>query len=329
MTRALPWTPPSTPFTLATVAPLGVTRAMLRTGVGRGAVTRLIDGVYVNTDSLRTDPEGRHLQLALAHQVLRPRMIASHHTAALAWGLDLDDPAVMAGSPASFIAPQGEGWRSLSLPGARIAVRNLPTAHRAVHPSDLLVTSPARTAVDVASICDLPEALITLDSAARISLAATVGGSRVRHAHRDDRRIAASRAPLLAAVDHAATQFTRRHLLDVVPLADPRRESALESLSYGRMLQAGLPLPELQVRITTPVGDVYPDNLWPAHMLVGEADGLGKYDNPGSLAAEKIRQQALEELGYMVVRWTSEQMWFRPGSVLGRIASALEARAPR
>jgi very-short-patch-repair endonuclease len=64
-------------------------------------------------------------------------------------------------------------------------------------------------------------------------------------------------------------------------------------------------------------------------MLVGEADGLGKYDTPGSLAAEKIRQQAMEELGYGFVRWTAEQMRFRPSSVLARIASALEARAPR
>jgi len=302
---------------------------MLRTALARGAVTRLISGVYVNTDALRTDAEGRHLQLALAHQVLRPRMIASHHTAAMAWGLDLDDPAAMANSPAAFIAPDGEGWRSLRMPGARIAVRPLPTAHRAAHPSDLLVTSLARTAVDVASTCDLPEALITLDSAARLALAASVGRSRVRDAYRDERHIAASRAPLIAAVEHAATQFTRKHLLEVVPLADPRRESALESLSYGRMMQAGLPLPELQVCIPTPAGNYYPDNLWPAHMLVGEADGLGKYDTPGSLAAEKIRQQAMEELGYGFVRWTSEQMRFRLGSTLGRIASALEARAPR
>ena len=256
-------------------------------------------------------------------------MIASHHTAALAWGLDLDDAAAMANSPAAFIAPQGEGWRSTRLSNARIAVRNLPAAHRTRHPSELLVTSPARTAVDVASTCDLPEALITLDSAARILLADAVGGSRVRNAYRDERRIESARAPLIAAVHHAATQFTSKHLLDVVPLADPRRESALESLGYGRMLQAGLPLPQLQVRIPTPAGDVHPDNLWPEHMLVGEADGFGKYDDPGSLVAEKVRQQALEELGYMVVRWTSEQMWFRPGSVINRLASALEARAPR
>ncbi|MGB7981045.1 MAG: DUF559 domain-containing protein [Candidatus Nanopelagicales bacterium] len=329
MTRAARWTAPTTPFALDQIAPLGVTRSMLRAALANGRVTCLIDGVYVGTPALRTDPVGRHLQLALAHQVRRPRMIASHHTAALAWGLDLDDPAAAAASSAAFIAPAGEGWRSQTLPGATIAVRTLPAAHRVAHPCDLLVTTLARTAVDVASTCELPEALITLDSAARITLADSVGASRLRDAHLSERHRSNARCDLMATLEHSATQFTRRHLLEVVPLADPRRESALESLSYGRMRQAGLPLPDLQVPISTSVGTVYPDFLWADYMLIGEADGLSKYDAPDSLAREKIRQQALEELGFQVIRWTSDEMRLRPGAVLGRIRAALEARGPR
>ena len=232
-------------------------------------------------------------------------------------------------SPASFIGPHREGRRSVSLPGATIAVRALPAAHRVAHPSELLVTTPARTAVDVASSCEFPEALITLDSAARMSLAASVGSSRLRDAYLSDRHLENARAELVAAIEHAATQFTRRHLLEVVPLTDPRRESALESLSYGRMRQAGLPLPDLQVPISTSVGTVYPDFLWAEYMLIGEADGFSKYDAPDSLAREKRRQHALEELGFRVIRWTSEEMRLRPGAVLSRIVAALEARAPR
>ncbi len=302
---------------------------MVRAAQANGSVTRLIDGVYVSTSALRTDPAGRHLQLALAHQVRRPRMIASHHTAALAWGLDLDDLAAAAASPAAFIAPAGEGWRSLALPGATIAVRDLPASHRVAHPSHLLVTTLARTAVDIASTRELPEALITLDSAARMILADSVGASRVRDAYLSERHLQNVRAGLFAVVEHGATQFTRRHLRDVVPLADFRRESGLESLSYGRMRQAGLPLPAMQVPIRTSVGTVYPDFLWAEYMLIGEADGLGKYDTPDSLAREKIRQQALEELGFQVIRWTSEEMRLRPGAVIARILAALEARAPR
>ncbi len=72
MTRAARWTAPTTPFTLDQVAPLGVTRSMVRAALTNGSVTRLIDGVYVSSSALRSDPAGRHLQLALAHQCAAP-----------------------------------------------------------------------------------------------------------------------------------------------------------------------------------------------------------------------------------------------------------------
>jgi very-short-patch-repair endonuclease len=62
-------------------------------------------------------------------------------------------------------------------------------------------------------------------------------------------------------------------------------------------------------------------------MVIGEADGLGKYDRPGALHEEKLRQEALEQLGLRVVRWTHEEMWLRPAVVLERIRRALDARA--
>lgn len=329
MTRAPRWTPPAEPFTLANVAPLGVTRAMLRTAIGRGDVARLIPGVYIRSSALELELAGRHLQLALAHQVLRPRMIASHHTAALAWGLDLDDPAASAQAAATFIAPLGYGFRSLHMDGADIRVRRLPVQHRAQHPSGLLVTTPARTAVDVASTCDLPEALITLDSAARLALEGSVGKGRIRDAHRNERRIALAREPLAEAAEIAATQFTQGKLCGLVALADPRRESPLESLSYGRFLLAGLPLPRLQEPIRTSAGTFYPDFLWPDHMVIGEADGVIKYDSPDSLAREKYRQQVLETMGYRFVRWTGDEMRRRPAAVISRIAAALDGRERR
>ena len=64
---------------------------------------------------------------------------------------------------------------------------------------------------------------------------------------------------------------------------DPRRESALESLSYGEMICHGLPLPLLQLPISTPQGEVYPDFLWPEARLIGEADGISKDAAPTCL----------------------------------------------
>jgi very-short-patch-repair endonuclease len=324
--RITSWTPPTTPFTAAHVAPLGVTDAMIRWAVDAGSVTRLTHGVFVATSSVPADAVLRHLQLALALQLRNPSAIASHHTAALAWDLDLDDATAAAAVAPSFITPGSPGQRSKAHRDLTIAVRDLPTHHRTEHPSGLLVTTPARTAVDVASLSGVPEALITLDSAARLELRTRVGERRLRDAYTNQKLVEASRDPLLEASRYAATLRTRRTLTDVVPLADPRRESANESLSYGHFLLAGLPLPELQVRIRTAEGDAFPDFLWAEAMVVGEADGAVKYASREELVREKRRQEALELMGFRVVRWMYSELRQRPSAVISRIAAALDAR---
>ena len=299
---------------------------MIHTAAHAGRITRLATGVYVATSAVATEPVARHLQRALSQQLLRPTAIASHHTAALAWGLDLADAEASAATPAAFIKPPSASTRSRATDGATVTVRVLPHHHRVQHPSGLLVTSPARTAVDVAAGLRTPEALITLDSAARLTLGEHVGSSRVRDHYTPARAIAAARAPLEEAAELASTQYIRHTLARLVSLADPRRESGLESLSFGSMVDVGLPLPELQVRITTPDGDAYVDFLWREQMVIGEADGLKKYTTPADLHREKLRQEHLERMGFVVVRWTWEEMYLRPAAVLRRIEAALEAR---
>jgi very-short-patch-repair endonuclease len=289
-------------------------------------ITRLATGVYVATSAVPTDPIDVHLQQALAQQQLRPTAIASHHTAALAWGLDLDDPIAAAEARPTFIRPASPRARSESAGPAIVHLRALPRHHRVEHPTGLLLTTPARAAVDVAAGLQAPEALITLDSAARLALHDLVGSSRLRDHYTDPRRLAAATQALHEAADVAATQFTRPALGRLVPLADPRRESGLESLSYGTMVLAGFPLPELQVRIVTPEGDAYPDFLWARQMVIGEADGMGKYATVEDLHREKRRQELLEQLGYLVIRWSWADMRDRPAAVLRRIEAALDGR---
>jgi very-short-patch-repair endonuclease len=226
----------------------------------------------------------------------------------------------------AFIRPGGPGLRSKSRHELTIAVRDLPAHHRAAHPSGLLVTTHARTAVDVASTSTLPDALITLDSAARLELRTQVGERRLRDAYATTTVLDASRAPLLEASPHAATVHSARHLAEIVRLADPRRESANESLSYGHFVLAGLPLPDLQVRIRTPEVEVFPDFLWAEAGVIGEADGAVKYSSHEDLVREKRRQEALEQMGFRVVRWMYADIRQRPAAVLARIAAALEAR---
>jgi very-short-patch-repair endonuclease len=324
--RPRTWTPPPEPFTLAHVAPLGVTAAMIRRAEQSGAITRLTHGVHIATDALPDDATAKHVQLALAVQLRNPNAIASHHTAALAWGLDLADERAAAAAKPAFVSPAGALTRSRTGDEFTIVPRDLPVQHRVEHPSGLRVTTRHRTAVDVAATLPLPEALITLDCTVRMDLHEQVGQRRLRAAHADPRRMADAHLPLIEAARFASTLRTRRHLTDVIPLADPRRESANESLSFGHIVTAGLPTPDLQVRIPTPEGDMFPDFLWAEAMVIGEADGAVKYTSREALVREKLRQEVLEHMGFRVVRWMYDDIRGRPGWVIARLVSALEAR---
>ncbi len=136
MSRTSRWDPPTTPFTWANVAPLGVTRAMIHTAATGGRITRLAKGVYIATAAVAADPIAGHLQVALAEQLLRPTAIASHHTAALAWDLDLVDPAASAAAPIAFTKPLSAITRSEKTlspplryaPSPTITVPSIPAA---------------------------------------------------------------------------------------------------------------------------------------------------------------------------------------------------------
>jgi very-short-patch-repair endonuclease len=87
----------------------------------------------------------------------------------------------------------------------------------------------------------------------------------------------------------------------------------------------GLPAPQLQVSLgdASRVGIV--DFYWEEFGVVGEADGLMKYDEqPEALRAEKLRQEALESLGFIVVRWTWDDIWRRPDWVEARLRRAFK-----
>lgn len=96
-----------------------------------------------------------------------------------------------------------------------------------------------------------------------------------------------------------------------VQLADARSESFGESASRASMRLARLPEPVLQAEIRD--GDglflARSDFLWPGAGLLGEFDGLGKYDGSlgvepvQSILREKRRQAQLERAGWVVARW--------------------------
>lgn len=98
-----------------------------------------------------------------------------------------------------------------------------------------------------------------------------------------------------------------------VAFLDPRSESPGESGSRVRMAEAGLPAPELQVKIFDELGYLVGrcDFGWLERRTLGEFDGKDKYGElrrpdqsvEDVVLEEKAREDALREHGFEVVRW--------------------------
>ena len=320
-----PWAIPKVPFSLGQVAPRGVTRHHIAGALARGTLTRLRQGVYVSTGALPDDPRAMHELRALAEQVAAPGRIGSHRTAAIALGLPLLRTDAAAAGPVHLTQPLGgrhaRGRRRTRM---EFDLGDLPAHHLMTLPSGLVVTTPARTALDLATEMDLPEALMVVDAALRYELGNLIG--RVdRRAYRNTRALTAAMGALQEAAGRVTGRASRTRVQAVLAVASPLRESPLESWSCGHFHLAGLPEPTLQKRIRTPLGDMYPDCTWEEFRVIGEADGEGKYADQSAFAREKERESAFRDLGWSVIRWTGREGFGTPGAVVDRARRALAA----
>ena len=100
----------------------------------------------------------------------------------------------------------------------------------------------------------------------------------------------------------------------VVERADPLAANWFESMSRWWLLESGLPRPRLQVPFTDSRGRLVAKVDMLIGRVVGEADGAGKYDEPGALFAEKLREDWLRDAHRVeVVRWVPAEMRSRSG----------------
>lgn len=199
---------------------------------------------------------------------------------------------------------RGGPWRDEEV---AVLVCGLPFEHvTTVHgvPS----TSLARTVVDLGRWVGFRSAVVSADSAVRLGC---------------------SRSELDRVLYRCRRWPGSRKARRAVEFADGRAASPLESISRVAFHEMGLPAPELQVALAyDEFGNprIIVDFYWEEFGVVGEADGLLKYDDEDerlSLRAEKLRQEELEALGYIVVRWTWDHIWRRPDWVAMRLRRAM------
>ncbi len=281
--------PPSPVFDRADARTHGWSDAALSRAVRVGRIGRVRRGQF---SACPDDP----LVRALAAAAACGGSVLSHRSALLAHGLPVIGAAPM--RPQLTVPPRTTGdLLDAELHRATLAPEDL------VEVGGVLVTSVARTLIDVARRHTVTHSVAALDAAL--------------HA----RRVTCQELEPVLLRCWNWPRIRRAHR--AVRLADARAESPLESVSRLVLLWAGLPTPDLQVtlldeyRVARGRGDFY----WDEFGVVGEADGRGKYDARSVLTREKYRQEVMEDLGLVFLRWGWDD------AVYGR--TALRARCLR
>lgn len=322
-------------FTAEQAAAVGISRGRLATAARAGSIQRLRRGVYAATLASNSDrsPGARAAALrdasavalaeAAATALILPTAAVSHSPAATL--LQLPVPLNFSGQ-AHVTHP---GARVRSVGGVRIHASALPPGHRVVR-QGIPVTSPARTAIDIARMSSLPQALICVDALLRRTIEESdPDGVGVRLALLDEQLREAAREPLRKVIADMkgwpGIPVARRAL----ELSDPGAESPLESESRGVFIEHGLPVPECGAPVKGADGLVYwADMVWRERRVIGECDGALKYADPDALYREKLRQEALERAGWRVIRWRYAELLRHQQRLIDRLTWALfEANA--
>ncbi|MCD1145889.1 endonuclease domain-containing protein [Kocuria sp. LUK] len=172
--------------------------------------------------------------------------------------------------------------------------------------------TPARTALDCARFLPTAGALTVVDHALALGV---------------------DREGLVGRCRELAGRRGVRRARFVLSVADPRAESAGETLTRLVILRAGLPLPELQHEIRTVRGTFRPDFAWPSARVALEFDGAVEYSGrygaaPEVVVAERQREKELTNLGRRVLRTDWTTVTRRPEAPAGLMRRELSGSHP-
>jgi hypothetical protein len=261
-----------------------LSRRAFESAVNCGSLERIWQGIYClgePDDVLRL----RGLDLACGSKVA-----ACLGTAAAMYRFDTEQP---------------EDLHVLSPPGSRLRSADGLVVHRRDGAPLTVVdgrpaTAAAWTAVEVARSLTRPRALATFDAALRSGACQRVDLWRTAVAQAGRRGIVAAR--------------------DLIPMADSRSESPMESEARLAMIDGGLPTPELQFEIIDGNGDLRRlDFAWPEERVAVEYDGLDWHSGPEAMRRDRRRAAALLDVGWMVIAIVFEDVRYRAAEFVARV----------
>lgn len=254
-------------------------RATRQRKADRDSLVRLRRGIYVPTPTWRGfSEEDRHLaKLVAMHEAANTSPVFSHLTAAVVHGLPIYGPL-----PTSIHVTGTPASANTSTPQI---VRHRSTLHSGdvIDVAGVRCTSLEHTLIDIALTAPAEVALAAIDGHLRREF-------RVGH-HVDWERFFEWRAEMLGRLAARGGARGIRQGRMVFALADPRKDSVLESVSHLQLHRLGFEV-ELQVPVRSPKHSTYyVDFEFVGLNLFGECDGKDKYVNAllrAGLSAEEV-----------------------------------------
>jgi Protein of unknown function (DUF559) len=293
---------PPSPFTGAQAQDYGISRSRLRALVESRSVRRVLTGVYVGAE----EPDSIRLRCEAARLVTAPHVVLCDRTAAWIWGVDTFEYRELE------VLPPLETW---ALRGrGRVTRRGCAGGARDLSSDDIVeveglkVTTPLRTSLDLACRLSQRAGLATVDAFMRDHELTKDELQRGLLRFRGRRGVVQARA--------------------LVAVADGRSESHGESWVRLAIIEAGLPVPELQWWVDVDGVPTYRlDLAYPKHKIAVEYDGLAFHTTPEQRRDDKERREWLEEYGWTVIvvkRWMLTNAAITEWT--GRISVALDPR---
>jgi len=293
---------PEVPFTTREAARLGMSRIDLTRAVRVGALRRLFTGVYVRSDV----PDSTLLRVQAARLVMGSQSVLCDRTAAWLHGIDVFRYAELQTLPPleSYVLRGHDPTDRCDCHGGT----------RDLRPEDwellggIRVTTPLRTAIDLACKLRRREAMAALDAFAREFGLTVTEMNRLVWRYRRRRGVVQAR--------------------ELIELVDPRSESSGESWTRIEIHDHGLPAPEPQFWVIVEGRQVFRlDLAYDRAKVVVEYDGEEFHTQRPDRERDEERREWLRRRGWHVIVVTKES--FTADAIdqwIGELRDVLRAR---
>lgn len=276
---------PTSPFTRPEALDAGLRTSEWRELSSSGLIREVVPGYFVDAAL----PDTLDLRLAIARRALDLDVVVARRAAAWLEGVDAFDYRGFPATPRIEVLTRDRGDRPRSpLVSAHVADDLLESD--IVDIGGLRATSPMRTAADLARFTPRPDALVSLDA----------------FLHKE-----------LITADRFKKSLVRwrgrrgvRQAYEVADLADGRSESGGETRLRLRVLDMGLPRPELQIPVYDLFGNerFYLDLGWPAWRLALEYDGA-EFHTEAEAEHDRQRRKWIKDRGWTIRVYRKEDVF--------------------